>query len=307
MSNRSSVDRFETMVRLARQAGAMARERFPRAHAGWKADGSMVTDADLLIQDWLIAEIAVAFPDDGVLGEEGPTPAAWRTDARHVWVLDPIDGTNNFGRGIPGFAVSIGILDGGRPHAGAVYDPLADQLFAACVGQGAWLNGGPLRVTAQPLSARSLFSVRAPFEASVPPFVAGWLRRYRLRRHGSTALSLCYVAAGALAFVHDHGASLWDVAGAAPVVLEAGAVLTGADGTALFPVDPGRYLGRRLALLAGDPLAHAATRSDVTSARRRRHGARRAFGHRSGGLGAGAGNVTPPSSSRHAGRRRSNA
>jgi len=259
-------ERFEAAVRLVRHAGAMARERFATARGCFKADDSMVTDADLAIQAWLVAEIAVAFPDDGVLGEEGARPAAWRRGARHVWVLDPIDGTNNFGRGIPGFAVSVGVLEGGRPLAGAVYDPLAGQLFAACTGRGAWLNDRRLRVDGVPLTGRSLFSLRAPFRAGVPAFAAGWLRRYRLRRHGSTALSLCYVAAGALAFVHDHGASLWDVAGAAPVILEAGAMLTRSDGSDLFPVDARRYRGEPLSLLAGDPVAHGAGLRDIASA-----------------------------------------
>jgi fructose-1,6-bisphosphatase/inositol monophosphatase family enzyme len=86
--------------------------------------------------------------------------------------------------------------------------------------------------------------------------VQRWLSRYRLRRIGSTALHLCYAAAGALAFVHDQRATLWDIAGAAAVVIEAGGVLTGERGAPLFPLDPDGYQGEPIALLAGDPLAH---------------------------------------------------
>jgi len=248
--------RAETAASLAQLAGKMALERFESAQIMWKGDNSMVTDADIEIQAWLDEQIGEVFPEDGLLGEEGLPGGPRRLDARHVWVLDPIDGTNNFGRGMPGFCVSIGILRDGMPFAGAVYDPVADQLFAAWSGGGAWLNQRRLQLQPTPLSARSLFSIRSPYEEGVPDLTCRWLTRYRLRRFGSTALQLCYVALGGLAFVHDHGASLWDIAGAAPVVLEAGGVLTAPDGGPLFPVDPVVYAGESLAFLAGDPFAH---------------------------------------------------
>lgn len=259
--------RADAAAELARLAGKIALDHFERAAVSWKADDSMVTDADLAVQGWLEEEIAAAFPDDGVLGEEGTDDRRRRLGARHVWVLDPVDGTNNFGRGIPGFAVSVGVLRDGMPVAGAVYDPVADQLFTAGAGSGAWLNGRRLCCEPAPLGGRSLFAIRAPFEGDVPPFVQSWLRRFRLRRFGSTALQLCYVATGALAFVHDHRASLWDIAGAASVLLEAGGALTAPDGAALFPVDPATYHGEPLPLLAGDPLAHAWSLRDVRDVR----------------------------------------
>ena len=236
--------RAATASEIARLAGKIALDYFERAEISWKADDSMVTEADVAIQAWLEEEIATGFPDDGILGEEGLTKSRLQPGARFVWVIDPVDGTNNFGRGIPGFAISVGVLRDGEPFAGAVYDPVSGQLFTACVGQGAWLNGRRLAVAPVALSSRSLFSIRSPFSGEVPGHVAGWLRRYRLRRFGSTALQLCYVAVGALAFVHDHRASLWDIAGAAPIVTEAGGVLTADDGAPLFPIDPNRYDGR---------------------------------------------------------------
>ena len=248
--------RAETAAALAQLAGKMALERFETASIDWKSDGSMVTNADMEIQAWLDEQIGEAFAEDGVLGEEGLPGGPRQLGARHVWVIDPVDGTNNFGRGMPGFCVSIGILRDGMPFAGAVYDPVADQLFTAWAGGGAWLNQRRLEVKPTTLTRRSLFSVRSPYEDVVPDFACRWLTRYRLRRVGSTALQLCYVALGGLAFVHDHGASLWDIAGAAPVVLEAGGVMTAPDGGPIFPVRPDSYGGEPLAFLAGDPLAH---------------------------------------------------
>jgi myo-inositol-1(or 4)-monophosphatase len=256
-------ERLELAARLARAGGRMALEHWRRAQVSWKVDDSMVTDADLAIQAALDENVSSAFPDDGILGEESGASPPRRLEAPCVWIVDPIDGTNNFGRGLPGFSVSVGVLRYGRPFCGAVYDPLSDQLFAGLMGHGAWLDERPLRVTPTARSARSLFCVRTPYRDGVPGFVARWLGRYRLRRVGSTALHLCYVASGALAFVHDPRASLWDIAGAAAVLIEAGGVLTGERGTPVFPVDPDAYAGEPITLLAGDPLAHDESLRDI--------------------------------------------
>jgi myo-inositol-1(or 4)-monophosphatase len=260
----ASEPRLEAAVALTLRAGQMLMAFFERARVGWKDDDSMVTDADLAVEDLIAGEIERAFPGEAIWGEERRRAA--RPDSRYAWIVDPVDGTDNFGRGMPGFSVSIGVLRDGRPLAGAVYDPLARQLFSGWAGEGAWLNGRPLRIEGAALGPRSLFSIRAPFADGVPAFVSRWLRRYRLRRPGSTALALCYVAVGAIAFVHDHRASLWDIAGAAPVLLAAGGVLTSPAGAALFPVEPDAIGGTPIAFLAGDPIAHHESLSDVRNA-----------------------------------------
>ncbi len=257
--------RAATANRLALMAGQMALERVRYAERSWKLDGSLVTDVDVLIQDRLGSEIRRRFPEDGLLGEEGGAAHQGPSGARCWWVLDPLDGTNNFGRGLPGFTISVGVLQDGMPHAGAVYDPVCGWLFSACAGRGAWLNGRRLAVRSEPLSTRSLFVVRTPYDGGIPPYVQAWLGRYRLRRFGSTALHLCYVALGGLAFVHDHRASLWDLAGAAPVLIEADGILTRADGLPLFPIHPARYVGEPLGLLAGNPLSHRESLEQITT------------------------------------------
>jgi myo-inositol-1(or 4)-monophosphatase len=267
----SADERVGTAIRerlaadLAVRGGRLALEYFHQAQVSWKPDGSMVTDADIAIQEDLATEIARTFPDDAVVGEEGQVEDR-RGGGLYSWVLDPVDGTNNFGRGLPGFAVSIGVLRNGQPFAGAVYDPISRWLFTACVGRGAWLNDRPLRARLVPLSRSSLVSIRTPLEDGVPPFVEDWLRRYRLRRFGSTALHLCYIALGALDLVHDHRASLWDIAGAAPVLLEAGGVLTATDGSALFPATAAHLAGASIGFLAGNPASHAQALREVVAA-----------------------------------------
>jgi myo-inositol-1(or 4)-monophosphatase len=257
--------RADTAAYLARLGGRMALDHLRDPLVSWKPDDSMVTDVDVAIQQRIAKEIQAAFPADVVVGEEGQAVPLEPAPGRCVWVIDPIDGTNNFGRGLPGFSVSIGVLDDGSPLAGAVCDPMSDMLFTARRGGGAALNGEPIAVRPLSLSRRSLFAIRSPFETGVPPVVVRWLERYRLRRFGSTALHLCYVALGGLAFVHDDRASLWDVAGAAAVLLEAGGAMTRPDGTPLFPLH-GAALAAPLAFVAGDPQAHAAIVAEIAAA-----------------------------------------
>jgi len=256
-----SESRARKAAELAMLGGRLALEKFHHVQVSVKRDGTLVTEADVAIQEALGCEIARLFPGDGFVGEEGPIGAP--TAARYVWILDPIDGTDNFARGLPGFAVSVGVLRDGLPFAGAVYDPVARWLFSGCAGRGAWLNDRPLHVRTEPLAGSPVFSIRTPFDSGVPDHVEGWLRRYRVRRFGSTALQLCYVALGGLDFVHDDRASLWDIAGAAPIVLEAGGMLTTETGAPLFPVTPAEAAGAPMTLLAGNVRSHAAAVRDV--------------------------------------------
>ena len=243
--------------RLALLGGRIALEHLRRPALRRKADGSVLTDVDEAIQERLCGEIRAAFPRDGILAEEGGVASTWPAHPRDWWVVDPLDGTANFALGIPGFSISVGILRNGMPLAGAVYDPIADWLYTACAGHGAWVNGRRLTLSPRSLSAHSYVAIRTPYPGEVPAFVLRWLTQYRLRRFGSTAVQLCYVASGALALVHDQRAMLWDIAGAAPILLEAGGTLTAPDGSSLFPLDPARYRGEPVAFLAGDPQGHA--------------------------------------------------
>ena len=247
---------------LALLGGRLALESFHRAHVSIKRDGSLVTDSDLGIQDALGREIARIFPADRLVAEEGAIGGPQPT-ARYAWILDPIDGTNNFARGMPGFAVSVGVLRDGLPFAGAVYDPVSRWLFSGCAGRGAWLNDRPLHVRAEPLAGSTLFALRTPCDMGVPEYIESWIRRHCVRRFGSTALQLCYVALGGLDFVHDDRASLWDIAGAAPVLVEAGGLLTSDTGAPLFPVTMAQAAGAPIGLLAGHPRAHAGALRDV--------------------------------------------
>jgi myo-inositol-1(or 4)-monophosphatase len=238
---------------LAVRGGRAALEGFHRDRTPTTAE-DLLDDAGVRIREHLALEIAAAFPDDTVVGTE-PTPDQ-RPAGRYSWFVAPGQDSGNFGARLPGFTVSIGVLHNGMPFVGAVYDPVARWLFTACAGRGAWLNERPLHARPSALSRRSLVALGTPRDAGVPPFIEDWMRRYRLRQFGSTALHLCYVAMGALDLVHDHRATLIDIAGAATVVLEAGGVLTLADGAPAFPPAAASLAGAPFAVLAGNRRSH---------------------------------------------------
>jgi myo-inositol-1(or 4)-monophosphatase len=247
--------RQQLAAELAVRGGRVALEYFHRAR---DVAADVRNGAEAEIRDRLAAEIAATFPDDAVVGVESR-----RSHGLHAWVVAPGEATRNFGLGLPGFSVSIGVLRSGMPFVGAVYDPVTRWLFTACAGRGAWLNERPLHARPVPLSRASVVALGSPFEAGVPPVTEEWLRRYRLRGFGSTALHLCYVAMGALDLVHDHRASLVDIAGAAAVVLEAGGVLTLSDGSPVFPARAEHLAGLPVAVLAGNRTSHGEALSEM--------------------------------------------
>jgi myo-inositol-1(or 4)-monophosphatase len=261
-----SESRARLAADLALFGGRLALERFHRAQS-LRGERASAGDADVALHDTFGREIARLFPGDGLLGDEPAVDDASRTPPRYAWVLGPLDDTGNFARGMPGFTVSVGVLRDRMPFAGAVYDPVARWLFTGCVGRGAWLNDRPLRAQGDPASGTALFAARTPWATDVPEYVEGWMRRYGVRRFGSTALHLCYVALGGLDFVHDDRASLRDIAGAAPVLLESGGLVTSDSGAPLFPLTPRQAASTPFALLAGHPRAHAEALRDLRVAR----------------------------------------
>jgi myo-inositol-1(or 4)-monophosphatase len=261
-----SIDaRLQLALALAHQGGRQA-VGTARAdvHVDWKGPGDRLTDVDVAIQARLVERIRTSFPDDGIVAEEGL--AIHPGDREFVWVLDPLDGTNNFALGIPCFAVSIGILRQGLPHAGVVHDPSTSFTCSAVRGHGAMAGGQALRLAPQPLTAASNVAVRVPLDPELTPVTIGWLRRYKLRGFGSVALHLAYAAIGALDVVLDHKATLWDLAAGATLLLEAGGTITDPRGQPLFPPGSAAYGGAPLPFLAGNATAHAEALADCRAA-----------------------------------------
>ncbi|WP_291745463.1 inositol monophosphatase family protein [Bauldia sp.] len=210
---------------VVREAGALALDYFHRRHE-LKIDAKglqdLVSQADRESEELIFARMSEAFPGDSFLGEEG----GLRQKGPMMWVVDPIDGTANFVRGIPHWCVSIGLVSDHRAVLGAIYDPVADELFAAVAGGGATLNGEPIRVTGQTDIVHARiglgFSYRSDagrHSRDVRTILEAGCEYLRL---GSGALGLAYTAAGRLDGYYERHINLWDVAGGLVVVAEAG-------------------------------------------------------------------------------------
>ncbi len=204
--------------------------RFEHVRARTKADGSLITDADLGMQARLFEELATRWPDIALLGEEmSDDRQLCLMDECHrgLWVLDPLDGTSNFASGIPFFGVSLALLSDGMIQAGVVLDPLRGESFSALRGQGAWLNGEPLRL--DPDEGPSLRQAMAmvDFKRLPAPLIERLAHSapYRSQRSfGSVALDWCWLAAGRVQVYLHGGQKLWDYAAGSLVLHEAGGI-----------------------------------------------------------------------------------
>jgi myo-inositol-1(or 4)-monophosphatase len=204
-----------------------------------KADGSLVTEADLVVQAELVVALQQDWPGIKVLGEE-MTPAeqqaALQGLSSGLWCIDPLDGTSNFAVGIPYYAVSVALLQDRLPELAVVYDPNRKECFAAAYGRGAWLNGERLKKTSVPTSLAS--SVALIDFKRLPARLAGRLAAdppYKSQRSfGAVALDWCWLAAGR-GHVYLHGRQkLWDYAAGWLVLHEAGGQSVTLSGESVF-------------------------------------------------------------------------
>jgi len=232
---------FHLAVTLARDAGAELRRRFGRqVMVTLKSELDPVTDADQAVETLIRQGIQARFPTHAIQGEEqGETRAEAhvRASARVRWIIDPLDGTVNFAHSFPHFAVSIGVADAQAVRVGVVYDPMRDELFTARRGHSAWLNGVRLAVSGTTELQRALLATGFPYDRrhnadnNHREFVALNLASQGVRRAGSAALDLAYVASGRLDGYWEQRLGPWDVAAGALLVECAGGTLSTYDGT----------------------------------------------------------------------------
>jgi myo-inositol-1(or 4)-monophosphatase len=196
----------------------------------------LVTEMDLEIERQFRAMIGERFPAHAVLGEEFEATGDRDAVPHFCWVLDPIDGTTNYAHGLPIFCASLALEIDGIAVAGAVYDPTRRELFTAERGHGAWLNGSPLRASTSTALIDSLLVTGFHYDiqrnsAELIELFGEFISRARaVRRLGSAALDLCYVAAGRFDAFWEHKLQPWDVAAGALIVEEAGGRVTTVDG-----------------------------------------------------------------------------
>jgi myo-inositol-1(or 4)-monophosphatase len=215
-----------------------------------KSRRDLLVGASLEVQKSILETLLRAFPNDAFLGEEGPDDEPLPVGAEHLWVVDPIDGSTNFFRGVPAFAISIAFRDSAGFRVGVVYDPNRDELFSARTGNGARLNGE--RITVHIAGEGEDAYDSSLIGTDLPGDTEGRVNGLRAAMHvgnrmlgllmlGSPALGLCYVAAGRLHAYFHLKLQLWDVAAAAVILQESGAIFTSGDGSSWLYSD-GSYL-----------------------------------------------------------------
>ena len=225
----------EVAIEVARRAGDVLRSHFGRVRdVEHKGDVDLVTIADREAETVILAALRAAFPQHRVVAEEsGAHPGA----DDFVWYVDPLDGTTNFVHGFPHFAVSIGLVAGGRVVAAAVHDPLRDETFHAHHGGGAFLNGRPIAVSQADRLESALLATGFPYDRQrsalevVPVFQRVLTHSQGIRRAGAAALDLAYVASGRLDGYWEALLQPWDTAAGSLLVVEAGGTVTGYDGS----------------------------------------------------------------------------
>ncbi|HCF72984.1 MAG: inositol monophosphatase [Proteobacteria bacterium] len=230
---------LNTAVRAARQSARiilMHYDRLDRIEVTQKGRNDFVSQADTEAEEIALEILLKAYPEHGVVAEE----SGRREGGEYTWVIDPLDGTTNFIHGFPQFAVSIAVLKGSTIEHGVIYDPLRNELFTSSRGQGAQLNDRRIRVSNCGLLELALLGTGFPFREL--DRLDQWVKAFRtltrrsagIRRTGSAALDLAYVAAGRMDGFWEFGLQPWDMAAGALLIREAGGLISDPAGSQDF-------------------------------------------------------------------------
>lgn len=234
---------LQPMQELARDAGALLMSFFGKVAIEYKGDADLVTQADRSSEKLIVERIRKQWPDHDLLGEEG---SRTETGSDFRWYIDPLDGTTNFAHGYPVFCVSLALEYRGERIAGVIYDPTRQEMFSASRGNGAQLNGKPVHVSSTPRLVESLMATGFPSHKrhknpNIHFYHQITLRSHGIRRAGSAALDLCYVACGRYDAFWEFNLNPWDTAGGVLMVEEAGGKVTNFSGSP-FSIDSRQVL-----------------------------------------------------------------
>ncbi|HMF90906.1 MAG TPA: inositol monophosphatase family protein [Candidatus Angelobacter sp.] len=227
-------DYLVSMQELAREAGSLLLSYFGRVSVEYKGEVDLVTQADRSSEKLIVERIRKQWPEHDLIGEEG---SRRETGSDFRWYIDPLDGTTNFAHGYPVFCVSLALDHRGQRIAGVVYDPCREEMFTAAVGGGARLNGRAIHVSKTARLAESLIATGFPSHKrhknpNIHFYHQLTLRSHGVRRAGSAALDLCYVACGRFDGFWEFNLNPWDTAAGVLIVGEAGGKVTDFGGGA---------------------------------------------------------------------------
>jgi len=223
------------IVAIVKEASSvMLTDHFEIVDKGAKEN--IVTSSDIAVQEFLCGKLAEFLPGSGFLCEEGDVLEI--EGHEYVWIIDPIDGTMNYSRGIRECAISVGLMKGGEIVAGVVYSPSADELFTAVKGHGAYFNGRQIHVSDRPFRDGLICTAMSTYNKAWAPECASvindvYYKSNDFRRFGVASLEICYLAMGRVELYFEYRLQPWDIAGASIVLTEAGGVLRGLHGRPL--------------------------------------------------------------------------
>ena len=242
---------------------------FGRAESRWKHDGTRVTAVDVAISEGIFRELGAQFPADQFFSEElAETTAPVPVTARFAWVLDPIDGTNNFALGLVHCAIALAICEDGEPVYGVIYDHSRRLLLHGGPGFGVFEGERPCRLRPGEPSREALIGFHSPFDAALLPLAAGILAQFKIRGLGSATLHLAYVGTGLLDGCVDYNVKIWDLAAAIPLVRAGGGEVHFLNGPQL-PLRTFDLRMKKIIYIAGSPSTCARLRELMQPAPKR--------------------------------------
>ena len=260
MSPSELVSRAGAARRVVTAQTELLHREFGRAESRWKSDGTRVTAVDIAISENIFRELREQFPHDQFFSEElADAPGSIPVTARFAWVLDPIDGTNNFALGIPHCAISLGLFEAGYPAYGVVYDYSRRTLMHG--GPGFGMHDGDRQAHANAAAPHkdSLIGLHSPTDKSLLPLANAVLANFKIRGLGSATLHLAYVAAGLLDGAVDYNVKIWDLAAALPMCRAAGVCVEFINGEQI-PLRVFDLKMRPIVYVAGNPAVCARLR-----------------------------------------------
>ena len=251
---------LETAIVAARLAGQRAMEEINFVKVSVKNNSELITQADGRCQQIIIDRIKETYPDHGFIAEEGGEGRIYKQTPRGAepiwWLVDPIDGTNNFAHQMLLFTVSIAAMHQGEPIVGVIFEPATESMFTAIKGGQAQLNGRRITAGEDAMDEFSSVGLDSHFDAGVPAWACEIMGRTRFRNFGTTALQIAYVARGSLVATIVNRPKLWDVAAGAVIAETAGALVSDWQGGKIFPADLDSYEGAELRVLTANKKVH---------------------------------------------------
>jgi myo-inositol-1(or 4)-monophosphatase len=267
MPSSDLLTRIEAAKRAVLAQTELLHREFGRAESKWKFDGTRVTAVDVAISEGIVRELTAQFPTDQYFSEElAESDSAIPVRARFSWVLDPIDGTNNFALGIAHCAISLALCENGEPVYGVVYDLSRRVLMHGGPGFGAFEGRAsvlptprevlqeerPLAVSTAEPTRETLIGFHSPFDKTLVPMACGVISNFKIRGLGTATLHLAYVASGVLDGCIDFNVKIWDLAAAIPLVRAAGGEVHFLNGEQL-PMKTFDLKMKKIVYVAGSP------------------------------------------------------